>query len=144
MSVGIKAGGMKTCKRKICIQPSPRPNGLSPNFGVTVENGKITNLDVSALFGAPGLSMAVTTNTKGGVTNDLSEFSKSNLAQVIGSQLQQAIDNQNAPDGDYSVYPNNEICFDVITTGNDQDDPSKRNTLITPLNSSSFGFQPVN
>jgi len=140
MSIGKKAGGLKSCKRKVCIKPSPRPDGLSPNFAVTVENGKITDFDASALFGAPGLSMAETTNTKGEVTSDLSEFSKSNLGQVIGSQLQQAVDNENAPDGDYRVYPNNEICFDVITTGNDQDDPSKSKTEITPLNTSSFNF----
>jgi hypothetical protein len=85
--------------------------------------------------------MAEITNTKGEVTSDLSEFSRSNLAQVIRLQLQEIVDNQNAADGDYRVYPSNEVCFDVITTGNEQDDPSKRNTQIIPLNSSSFGFQ---
>ena len=140
MSIGKKAGGLKSCKRKVCIKPSPRPDGLSPNFAVTVENGKITDFDASALFGAPGLSMTETTNTKGEVTSDLSEFSKSNLGQVILFQLQQSVDNENAADGDYRVYPNNEICFDVITTGNDQDDPSKSKTEITPLNTSSFNF----
>ena len=145
MSISKKAGGaLKTCKRKVCIKASPRSDGLSPNFAVTVEDGKITNFDAKVLFAAPGLSMAEITNTKGEVTSDLSEFSRSNLGKVILLQLQEIVDNQNAADGDYRVYPNNEVCFDVITTGNEQDDPSKRNTQIIPLGSSSFGFQQDN
>jgi hypothetical protein len=51
MSISKKAGGaLKTCKRKVCIKPSPRSDGLSPNFAVTVEDGKITNFDAKALF----------------------------------------------------------------------------------------------
>ena len=143
MSISKKAGGaLKTCKRKVCIKPSPRSDGLSPNFGVTVENGKITNIDAKALFAAPGLSMAEITNTKGEVTSDLSEFSRSNLGQVIGSLLQEMVNNQNAPDGNYRVYPNTEMCFEVTTTGNDQDDPNKSKTEITPPESSSFSFFP--
>lgn len=141
MSISKKAGGaLKTCKRKVCIKPSPRSDGLSPNFAVTVEDGKITNLDASALFGAPGLSMAEITNTKGEVTNNLSEFSKSNLGQVIGSLLQDMVNNENAEDGNYRVYPNTEMCFEVTTTGNDQDDPNKSKTEITAPDSSSFSF----